>query len=337
MASSQDAVDLPHEKADVENAGSPRGQTPEKPGSMSLDLSDWMSTLDESKHSEPLNTIAIPGSHNSFSYFLDLQAEMGPDTPDAVRIMGQMFGNAAKQIISRWSRTQNKTFKEQLEMGIRYFDLRVASKQGSEDVFFVHGLYGSKVQTCMEEINEFLSEHSKEIVLLDFNHFFNISQDQHQSLMNMLLEIFGCKLCPFLNVTSTTLEMLWANGLQVIVFYNDCSVEDNLQFWPGKMIPAPWYDTPDQNNLMQKLSEGKNHALPRDTFHVTQGVLTPTATSIFQNLQGSLESETKKLAPKLLQWIKGVNSHWPQQPLNIYTADFVDIDFVKTVISLNCK
>lgn len=36
---------------------------------------------------------------------------------------------------------QEKNISEQLEAGMRYFDLRVAGKPESSDLFFYHGLY----------------------------------------------------------------------------------------------------------------------------------------------------------------------------------------------------
>lgn len=42
---------------------------------------------------------------------------------------------------------QNLTFREQLDAGIRYFDLRVSSKPGEpgNEIYFIHGLFGHKV------------------------------------------------------------------------------------------------------------------------------------------------------------------------------------------------
>lgn len=42
---------------------------------------------------------------------------------------------------------QNLTFKEQLDAGIRYFDLRVSSKpdEPGNEIYFIHGLFGHKV------------------------------------------------------------------------------------------------------------------------------------------------------------------------------------------------
>lgn len=50
-------------------------------------------------------------------------------------------------VIFLYSGSQNLTFKEQLDAGIRYFDLRVSSKPGEpgNEIYFIHGLFGHKV------------------------------------------------------------------------------------------------------------------------------------------------------------------------------------------------
>lgn len=47
----------------------------------------------------------------------------------------------------KYIHSQNLSFKEQLDAGIRYFDLRVSSKPGEpgKEIYFIHGLFGHKV------------------------------------------------------------------------------------------------------------------------------------------------------------------------------------------------
>ena len=87
---------------------------------------------------------------------------------------------------------------------------------GTEDLYLVHGMYSYTVKQMALAVNEFLNQHPKEIMLLDFNHFFGMTPDLHQSLLNLLMEIFGDKLCPYLDMDSVTLNTLWENKLQVL-------------------------------------------------------------------------------------------------------------------------
>lgn len=48
----------------------------------------------------------------------------------------------------------------------------------------------------MEQISSFLSAHAREVVFLDFNHFYGVQNLHHEKLVAMLKEVFGDKLCP---------------------------------------------------------------------------------------------------------------------------------------------
>lgn len=119
--------------------------------------------------------------------------------------------------MKKWSVTQNLTFREQLEAGIRYFDLRVSSKPGDTDqeIYFIHGLFGIKVWDGLMEIDAFLTQHPQEIIFLDFNHFYAMDESHHKCLVLRIQEAFGNKLCPACSVESMTLRSLWEKKYQV--------------------------------------------------------------------------------------------------------------------------
>lgn len=48
----------------------------------------------------------------------------------------------------------------------------------------------------LEQISSFLSSHAREVVFLDFNHFYGVQNLHHEKLVAMLKEVFGDKLCP---------------------------------------------------------------------------------------------------------------------------------------------
>lgn len=129
-------------------------------------------------------------------------------------------------ILKNWSTTQNFTFAEQLHIGIRYFDLRVCrttnESQAKQSPFtFTHGLLGGLVRDGLEEINTFLSRYPQEVVLLDFNHFYDFNdQSNHEQLIELIHEIFGRKICTSAeNIVECTLNYLWNHQQQVILLY----------------------------------------------------------------------------------------------------------------------
>lgn len=85
--------------------------------------------------------------------------------PDAEPILQQLkfLGPILTVFMERWSKTQGSTVTEQLVQGIRYFDLRIATKEKEDNFYFVHGLYGGEVSGILGEIKTFLETHPFEV------------------------------------------------------------------------------------------------------------------------------------------------------------------------------
>ncbi|CAC5419438.1 PI-PLC X domain-containing protein 2,PI-PLC X domain-containing protein 3 [Mytilus coruscus] len=298
------------------------------------DFINWMSRLPEHLHTVPLNQLAIPGSHNSYSYDLDTNSEIGPDKAD-IRPFISMFGDMGKSVMKEWSVTQYLTFRQQLEHGVRYFDLRVASRKDKEGIFFLHSLYGMPVASGLDEIKSFLDEHPKEIILLDFNHLFDMTSNHHEKLLYLILRTFESKMCPHLDMDSVNLSMMWEQGLQVIVFYHNDVIKGNMMFWPNTSIKAPWANTTNVHDLITFLESNYKASKTTDMFNVTQGVLTPGAGTIMAHLNSSLHNVlAEKVAPRVVMWLKekqtGVHG------INVCMIDFVEkANFIPNVLKLN--
>ncbi len=101
-------------------------------------LSKWMSCI---RDDALLSDIVIPGSHDAGS-------------------RDMMW--AAK--------TQDKTIKEQLSCGARYFDIRVQYKNG-KFVIFHASQTGEAFEPIVDDIREFLQSNPSETLILDFQHF----------------------------------------------------------------------------------------------------------------------------------------------------------------------
>ncbi|XP_008436925.1 PI-PLC X domain-containing protein 3 isoform X2 [Poecilia reticulata] len=273
---------------------------------------DWMGSLPSILSAMPLKHLAVPGSHDSFTFWVDVHAPVGPDQKSYVKYLATMFSVLAKKVMVKWSMTQNLTFREQLDAGIRYFDLRVSSKPGEpgNEIYFIHGLFGHKVRDGLLEINSFLNRHKKE-------------------------EVFGSKLCSDCAVENITLNYLWEKKYQVIVFYHHPSAQGIPVMWPGNKIPAPWANTTEPNKLIQFLETTLKERNKQGSFHVTQAILTPTANTVAKGLVWGLrEYLVERNLPTIMSWVQS------QRPgvdgVNIVTSDFVELtDFANIVIKLN--
>ncbi|KAL4226276.1 PI-PLC X domain-containing protein 2 [Mactra antiquata] len=297
------------------------------------DYANWMSKLPESLLDCPITELAIPGSHNSFSAQLDSNSEVGPGVPPVIHMLGPL----AKGIMYKWSVTQTLSFKDQLKCGIRYLDLRIASRKTSSDIYFIHGLYGTTVAAGIKEILHFLEEHKREIVILDFNHFYEMNEQHHRAFLDNLINMCGEKLCLFVGMENLNLRMMWENGLQIIVLFHHQIATEYVQIWPGSTsIVFPWANTISVPELISYLDKTLMSS-PDHCLHVSQGVLTPNAGYILGHMNGSLKNDiAMKTMPELVKWFRSKTRGKQNKGINIVTADFIELsDFVKSLIQLN--
>ncbi|XP_073538156.1 PI-PLC X domain-containing protein 3 [Phyllobates terribilis] len=306
-------------------------------GKSDLQFAEWMASLPERIHRVPLTSLAIPGSHDSFSFYIDESSPVGPEQPETVQNFVSVFGTVAKKLMRKWLATQTMNFTSQMEAGVRYFDLRISTKPRDPDneLYFAHGLFSAKVNEGLEEINAFLCSHKKEVVFLDFNHFYGMQKSHHEMLVQMLKDIFGNKTCPAIFAQEISLQYLWERNYQILVFYHSPVALEVPFLWPGQMMPAPWANTTDTEKLIQFLQSSITERRKKGSFFISQVVLTPKASTVVKGVTSGLrETITERALPSMMHWVR------TQKPgesgINIVTADFVELgDFISTVIRLN--
>lgn len=281
------------------------------------------------------------GSHDSFTYSLNPSSPVANDEPEWMQTVGNI--PCIKKIIYNWSVTQSWTATDQLNNGVRYFDFRLSQPDDtSQPISVVHGLYGDSVSDILQEIDAFLNAHIKEVVLLDFNHYYNISPTQHQQIVNEVLSLFGSKLCPSpptINVNTLSLTDCWNKGYQVIAFDHGNDNDLPPQIWSGNYIQSPWANTDNVKDLLTYLENAlrnKEQYLPNGGFFVTQGIRTPNATDIVAHPLGTLKDAIAVPTTKdVVQWLK-LRGADLRPYMNVVIADFVETDnFCNLVIALN--
>ena len=154
---------------------------------------DWMKEIKDETY---LHQVAIPGSHDAGSSGMNWLGE-----------------------------TQNYSIKEQLEIGVRYFDLRVNDNNGKLVIY--HSIInGQEFIPLLEDIKEFIKNHPSEILLLDFQHFKNGSEDEVFELVTNYLYNDNLLVVNEKNISDlefiTTLKVKDARG-KCIVFWGDRS------------------------------------------------------------------------------------------------------------------
>lgn len=147
----------------------------------------WMERLFDKICDWPLNKVAIPGSHDCFSGNLTT-AHYSTD-PTGRKWRGFAPYLRPEKFVAGWSATQEISVTEQLDMGVRYLDVRVCAVDG--DVYSCHCLCGPPIRLLLREVAAFLRRTEKEIVMIDFNHFYTMNDTQHAILLADIREILG--------------------------------------------------------------------------------------------------------------------------------------------------
>ncbi|XP_017757785.1 PREDICTED: PI-PLC X domain-containing protein 3 isoform X1 [Eufriesea mexicana] len=311
----------------------------QKDTTLNQELEYWMTRLPDALKNLPIIHLAIPGSHNTMTYTINRNNDVGPDEPRYIRALGRYCSFVSKPILFNWSITQHENIKNQLDGGIRYLDLRVATKPTDGYIYFVHGLYGSKIYQPLQEIAEWLSYHSNEIVILDFQHFYSFSEMNHRHLIETIFQLFRTKLCPLASTFDhITLHWLNLEKYQVVIIYRNAYAQNYSNLWPSGLWRTPWPNTVRVNELINFLDiELKARSL--EIGFISQCVLTPDIPYVLKHLCGTLQRNLVSVCQKTV--ISWVNQKRPGHGgLNIVIADFISDNnflFCKTVIDNNKK
>lgn len=273
------------------------------------------------------------------TYTIQRSNNVGPDEPAFIRTLGRYCSIVAKPVIFNWSITQHDNIKEQLNGGIRYLDLRVATKSRSNDIYFLHGLYGSEITKPLQDVADWLFSHANEIVILDFQHFYSFTDQDHHRFIDKIQYIFRGKICPVSSrLNHITLQWLVVKKYQVFIIYRNVYAHNYTNLWPSGLWRTVWPNTIYVNELIDFLNiELQGRSL--EAAFVSQCLLTPNTSYVLKHLCGTLQRDLVPLCQKaILSWI---NQKRPGRGgLNIVIADFVSDNnflFSKTVIQSNMK
>lgn len=82
-------------------------------------------------------------------------------------------------------------------LGICYLDLWVVYRDEDKYIWILYGFYGWIVEEILEEVNRFVVNFFKEIVIFDFNYFYNMDLVVYERLVDILFVLFSEIFCVF--------------------------------------------------------------------------------------------------------------------------------------------
>ncbi|MFC3434369.1 hypothetical protein [Nocardia seriolae] len=309
----------------------------------------WMGSLGAHFANRPLHQLVIPGTHDSGTYGLDPGKGFSRDSS----AFGDFLDPTGNTTLA-WGRSQDRDILTQLRSGIRFLDLRVENRPHPHPIqphggphpddrpwqhriHIVHSLYGPNVAEVLVPVEQFLSNHRKEVVVLYFSTNVNRSMDPPawQGFADYVTALFGNRLAPASLGTAVTLDILWSRGHQVVVIWEDPATATTHGFWPkDAVLDKFWYsnDDPSLAGLKSNL-ETSLRAKSNTKLSLTACAIGATTKLIeagqFPNIDSSQLGHPKSLhevavqvTPAAMHWVQ---TDWNKLPLNIVTSDFYQI------------
>ena len=281
------------------------------------DYSNWMSYI---KDDVLVSEIVMPGSHDAGSYKMVWLGE-----------------------------TQQFNMEQQLQMGVRYFDLRV-NKQDGEYIIFHSIINGVEFLPILETIKRFVIENPTETLLLDFQHFKGESQKDVFDLITNYL--YDNNLLVENNTELSDLEFI--SNLKIKEARGKCIV-----FWGDRSVDLSNYVFLRNNDECDYENMSLNSYYISDYHYKNANYLVEKAYPIyFDNIKNKIEKEEKGIfvlqaqltdgdlifgpyskektnSKKISEMIKSYKDSSDLKYLNVIMRDFLDINKCEEIINLN--
>lgn len=241
---------------------------------------NWMSQIPKNR---TLNQLIIPGTHDSgtdsitsSSYFSI--SDPGPLPTWLEQISNILPASIIRPIVAGWSKTQLYSIQDQLNNGIRYFDFRVC--YNNTDFYLCHTMLGDSVSNALKSIQTFAQAHPSEIIIIDFNHFYGITNSALETqFLQILKDNVGNIAIPNSYHANSTIGQIRQSKRQIIILMdtNQAILSSDLaQFsatylWHERRINSPWPNASNTTDLKNDL----------DTEEAYRAKTIPTETNLF--------------------------------------------------------
>ena len=208
---------------------------------------NWMGYISHVLSNKTVLDIYLPGTHDSGSYNLSRVID-----PDHEKWLEDLIYDVEEYLpitdlypfIKDWANSQNMSFLEQLNIGARYLDLRVAY-DNTTNTFRAHHFLLSYFDLLVElkDIEQWVRNHTSEFVVLHLSHFVSMPDTAiHLKLTSYLASLFKGIIYSTKNVFNLNYAQMIKTNQRVIFFYQDIEnyIPNSGIFFPTTMLLGDW-------------------------------------------------------------------------------------------------
>ncbi|KAI3382401.1 hypothetical protein SNEBB_004882 [Seison nebaliae] len=320
-----------------------------------IDMSNWMSLLNEQTINLPLTDLCIPGSHNSATSYLNPKDGVAIDEPESIRKIVGYSSCIGMRILSNWSHCQSKSITDQLECGVRYFDIRLGvllretrkineEKLDDDEIqmYCCHGLYGDVIYEVISTIIDWLNSHTREIAIIDINHLYFNQPDESDKFATILDHRYSEFAYPINELIPSISEMIEKKRRILMIYQYPTSIHREY-LWNKKTIISPWRNSADPQTIYKFLLSNfwnryNGESITPNQLYVNQAICTPTTGTIVKNFYSNLRKcLVCKMNEKLLNLLNSLmaNDERKRKALNIIILDFITIQLAQKIVEVN--
>jgi len=193
--------------------------------SLLIDRSRWMQTT-QGISRQPLWKTVLPGTHDSGAYnfynFAGLLCDLDVSLCRVPASCRETPDHIPYGVVTSFATAQSKSLVEQLNGGIRYFDIRPVF-QSNQVRTYHDAIAGWLLSEELEKIDAYFASAGPELVILSIGGFCSFDDSAHESFVNLINDKIGRWLYKGPTdglLTKTVGELMTPNG-NVIVGYAD--------------------------------------------------------------------------------------------------------------------
>jgi hypothetical protein len=187
--------------------------------------SNWMSYLpDDIKSTKRINELLLPGTHNTCT--TQILWSVKPVCLNRAQFLGSKLP-LVRTKVKNLVLNQTKTIVEQVQAGVRLFDLRIATN-GHNKIYIAHTYYVCELEQCLNEFKYCLNSYLNEIFVINFKIDYPCKPYFTKEDLKIVLSLFNTHLSSVIlpsNHVLGTVDCLVNSGKRLIVY---CNLDNHL-------------------------------------------------------------------------------------------------------------
>ena len=244
-----------------------------------------MNQFYEKNKDKKINHIPLAGTHDSSAYQI-IDGNNGNTVIKVLNVMRKVLP-CVNKIVEDWTLTQTLDVAEQLELGIRLFDLRVMFDVKQEKFFFAHTLLCIEAEELLNEIKKFAEANPFSLCVLttraDVKNSTTLTPERAAEFENMTKAILGDHLIVKKDNQFPTLEEAVMKGQQVLFLYKENTQEKDW-VWSYDYVDTEWLNTEVDEDLYQQIKEFIETHKDPDKFRYMSLTMSPSSGTVIRDV-----------------------------------------------------